>query len=252
MSRAALLAGNWKMFKTSREAASLVEELKRGLGAHSGDREVLVCPPFTSLAAVRPLLEGSAIRLGCQNMFWEEKGAFTGEVSPAMVKDAGCSHVIIGHSERRQIFGETDEMCRKKVTAALQWGLLPILCCGESLEEREGGLTRQKVEAQVRAAFDGVSASDGARVIVAYEPIWAIGTGKTDTPPEANSTCALIRRVLAELWGDSIASGIRILYGGSVKPNNIDGFMQQPDIDGALVGGASLEAESFLRIVHYH
>jgi triosephosphate isomerase len=251
MSRAPLLAGNWKMHKTVREATTLVRELLEGLGARKDDREVLVCPPFTALAAVAEQVRDTRIHLGCQNVSWAEKGAFTGEVSVEMAKDVGCVYAIIGHSERRNIFAETDEMCRKKVRAALDWGIAPILCVGESLAEREAGETRDRVGGQVRAAVEGLSESDGDRLVIAYEPIWAIGTGKTDTPSEANKTCDFIRGVLGEKLGESVARKIRILYGGSVKPDNIDGFMAQADIDGALVGGASLDASSFLRIVDY-
>lgn len=255
MSRAPLLAGNWKMFKTVREATGLVRELSDALDGkpRRDDREVLVCPPFTALAAVHILLSSahSRIGLGGQNLSWAEKGAFTGEVSPAMLRDVGCSYAIVGHSERRQIFGETDDMCQQKVRAAFDFGLAPILCCGETLEEREAGSTRSKVETQVKAAVKGVASGNIEKLVVAYEPIWAIGTGKTDTPEEANKTCAFIRGILGDVLGDSLARNIRILYGGSVKPDNIDAFMAQSDIDGALVGGASLDAASFLRIVQY-
>lgn len=252
MRRTPLIAANWKMHKTVREATTLVRELLAGLDVHSNDREVLVCPPSTALSAVASVLSNGQMRLGCQNVFWAEKGAYTGEVSPAMAKDVGCSYVIVGHSERRQIFGETDEMCRKKVRAVLDWGMSALLCVGESLEEREAGGTQAKVMGQVRAALQGLSETDGARLTIAYEPIWAIGTGRNDTPAEAGKTIGFIRGVLSELFGETVANQIRILYGGSVKPDNIDGFMAQTDIDGALVGGASLDAASFLRIVGYH
>ena len=254
MQRLPLLAGNWKMHKTVREAVELVKALDEGLGsAPLTDREVLVCPPFTALSAVADALpQGGRIRLGSQNVWWAEKGAYTGEVSPGMVKDLGCRYVIIGHSERRAIFGETDALCQKKVRAVLDYGMSPILCVGESLEERDAGLTRSKVEGQVRGALEGLSETDGERVVIAYEPIWAIGTGKSDTPQNANETCGHIRAVLGSVLGESVARKIRIQYGGSVKPDNIDAYMGQPEIDGALVGGASLEAPSFLRIVGFH
>lgn len=253
MSRAPLIAANWKMHKTVREADNFVDALLAGLGTapRGDDREVLICPPFTALAAVHARLAKSNVRLGCQNVFWAEKGAYTGEISPSMAKDLGCHYVIVGHSERRGIFGENDEMCAKKVRAVLDWGMSPLLCVGESLDEREARHTQSKVAGQVRAALDDISQADAQRVVVAYEPIWAIGTGKNDTPREANQTAAFIRGVLAERVGESVARQIRILYGGSVKPENIDGFMAESDIDGALVGGASLEAVSFLRIVGY-
>lgn len=252
MSRVPLLAGNWKMHKTQREAIDLVDGLLAGIG-DSRDREVLVCPPFTSLHAVRErLVHASRIRLGCQNVHWETTGAFTGEVSAAMAKDAGCEYVLVGHSERRAHFGDTDEICRKKLRAVLDYGMRPILCVGESLEEREAGRTQDKVAGQVRAALAGSAAGADQELVVAYEPIWAIGTGKTDTPAEANRTIGIIRAILGEIFGEGTAQRIRVLYGGSVNPGNIDAFMGQPEIDGGLVGGASLEATSFLRIVHYH
>ncbi|MBM3462636.1 MAG: triose-phosphate isomerase [Armatimonadetes bacterium] len=251
MSRIPLLAGNWKMHKTQREALDLVEGLLEARGWER-DREVLVCPPFTALYVVAQRLHNTSLKLGCQNVHWETRGALTGEVSPVMARDAKCDYVIIGHSERRQHFGETDANCHRKVAAVLEHGMRPILCCGETLEERENGQTREKVATQVRAALHNIHVSDGNDLVIAYEPIWAIGTGKNDTPEEANKTIAMIRGLLAEQFGEGMARRLRILYGGSVKPDNIDGFMSQPDIDGALVGGASLEAESFLRIVHFN
>jgi len=257
MSRIPLLAGNWKMHKTLREAVSLVDGLMAELATEgsflsSGGREVVLCPPATALSAVYARIRGTSVRLGGQNVHWEEQGAFTGEISPAMARDAGCSYIIVGHSERRGLFHETDDMCRRKVRAVLDWGMSPLLCVGESLKERELGLTQEKVEQQVRLALREMSSAEGGRVVIAYEPIWAIGTGKTDSPAEANRTIGFIRSVLGEVLGDSTSRGIRILYGGSVKPTNIDDFMAQKEIDGALVGGASLESKSFLRIVHYH
>ncbi|NDD26663.1 MAG: triose-phosphate isomerase [Proteobacteria bacterium] len=255
MQRIPLLAGNWKMHKTVRDAVGLVEALCERLDVpgHASDREVLVCPPFTALSAVNAIVSRKGrIRLGCQNVWWAEKGAFTGEVSAEMAKDAGCRYVIVGHSERRALFGDTDALCQKKVRAVLDWGMSAILCVGESLEEREAGLTRSKVEGQVRAGLAGVSTAEGDHLVIAYEPIWAIGTGKSDTPQNANETCGHIRSVLGEVLGESVAAKIRIQYGGSVKPDNIDAYMAQPHIDGALVGGASLEAASFLRIVEFH
>ncbi len=252
MSRIPLLAGNWKMHKTVREATALAQDLLEGMGAAFRDREVLICPPFTALGQVHAVIAHTPIQLGCQNVWWAGSGAYTGEVSPAMAKDVGCSYVIVGHSERRTLFGETDSSCHKKVRAILEWGMSPILCVGETLEERDAGQTRARVAAQLVAALKDQSQEDGKRIVVAYEPIWAIGTGKNDTPHEANQTCGYLREVLAGQFGDSVARAVRILYGGSVKPGNIDDFMAQSDIDGALVGGASLEAASFLRIIGHH
>lgn len=251
--RVPLIAGNWKMHKTVREATLLAQELQTLLKGIR-EREVVMCPPFTSLAAVGKVLSNASepsIKLGAQDCCWEEKGAFTGAVSPAMLKDLGCHYVIIGHSERRGIFKETDDMVSKKVRAALEWGLLPILCAGETLPQREAGRTRDVVRTQVTAALQGLTNTEIERSVVAYEPVWAIGTGKADSPDEANSTIGFIRSLLGDLGGYDVSQKVRILYGGSVKPDNIDGFMQAPEIDGALVGGASLGAESFARIVRY-
>lgn len=246
--RKPIMAGNWKMHKTIPEAARLVAELKP-LVAPGGLAEVVLCPPFTALAAVAAALGGTGWGLGAQDVFWEEKGAFTGEVSPGMLKDAGCTHVIIGHSERRQYFGETDATVRQKVKAALAAGLVPIVCVGESLAQREAGETEAFVAGQVRGGLAGFSAAELAPVVIAYEPIWAIGTGRNATGSDANAVCAVIRRTASDLAGAQTAAALRIQYGGSVKPENIAEFMGQPEIDGALVGGASLEAASFARIV---
>jgi len=248
--RTPLLAGNWKMYNNIRESVNLVEDLYRQVN-NIKDREILVCPVFTSLYAVSKTLEGKNIKLGAQDLFWEEKGAFTGEVSPNMIKDAGCSYVIIGHSERRAYFGETDETVNKKTKAAFEYGLNPIVCVGESLELREKGKTQEFVKGQIVNGLKDLTGYKIENLVIAYEPIWAIGTGKTDTPEEANKTVRLIRDQLAEMFTQETASKIRILYGGSVKPENIDGFMAMSDIDGALVGGASLKADSFARIVKY-
>ncbi len=248
--RTPLIAGNWKMHGTQAEAAALVEGIKAGVASISG-REVLVAPPFTALAAVREALRGTAILLAGQDLHWETKGAFTGEVSAAMLRDAGCSHVIIGHSERRQYFGETDETVAKKVAAAQAHGLTPILCVGERLEEREAGQTLAVVERQVRGGLLRCGGAAIRGVVVAYEPVWAIGTGKVATNEQAQEVHAFIRRILGDLGGSEVAGACRILYGGSVKADNIDGLMAQPDIDGALVGGASLQVESFVRIAKF-
>jgi len=246
--RKPLIAGNWKMHKTVPEAVSLVKELKELL-TEIKDREVLVCPPFTAIYAVKSEIEGSPIKLGAQNMFYEEKGAFTGEISPLMLKDLGCSYVILGHSERRHIFGETDELINKKVASAVKHGLVPILCVGELLEERESGKTKSVVERQLLGGLKGLK--EGDEFVIAYEPVWAIGTGKTATPEQAQEVHKFIRELLAENFGREKAERVRILYGGSVKPENIKGLMEMPDIDGALVGGASLRADSFAKIVAF-
>lgn len=250
MTRVPLLAGNWKMHGTQAETRALAGALARSVGDVQ-DREVLIAPPFTSLGAARESIAGTRIRLGAQNVHSEAKGAFTGEISAAMLIEAGCTHVIIGHSERRQLFGETDSGVNARTRAALAFGLVPIICVGETLAEREAGQTAAVVDRQVRAGLAGIDASTLARVVVAYEPVWAIGTGRTATPAQAQEVHAQIRTLLAELGGVPAAAAIRILYGGSVKPENIDALMAEPDIDGALVGGASLDAVQFTRIVHF-
>ncbi|MBO9313842.1 MAG: triose-phosphate isomerase [Chloroflexus sp.] len=248
--RTPLIAGNWKMYKTVGEATLLVRELLAGLGELT-DREAIVCPPFTALAAVAPLLTDTPLGLGAQNLYPEAQGAFTGEVSPPMLVDIGCRYVIVGHSERRQYFGESDSFVNRKLRAALAYGLRPIVCVGESKPQRDAGQAEPIVTAQVRAALVDVTPEQMLNVVIAYEPIWAIGTGDTATPADAQAMHAAIRATLHELYGAEIAAAVRIQYGGSVKPDNIDELMAQPDIDGALVGGASLQAASFLRIIHY-
>ncbi|OAN39417.1 triose-phosphate isomerase [Chloroflexus islandicus] len=248
--RTPLIAGNWKMYKTIGEATALVRDLLAGLGPLA-DREAIVCPPFTALAAVAPLVAGSQLGLGAQNLYPEAQGAFTGEVSPVMLADIGCRYVIVGHSERRQYFGESDAFVNRKLRAALAHGLRPIVCVGESKPQRDAGQAEPIVTAQVRAALVEVTPAQMADVVIAYEPIWAIGTGDTATPADAQAMHAAIRATLADLYGADIAATVRIQYGGSVKPDNIDELMAQPDIDGALVGGASLQAASFLRIINY-
>jgi triosephosphate isomerase len=248
--RTPIIAGNWKMYKTVGEAVELVKELLSGLGDTKG-REVLVCPPFTALFPLRPLLVGTVLQLGAQDVYHEAQGAFTGAVAPGMLADVGCRYVIVGHSERRQYFGDTDASVNKKLHAALASGLRPIVCVGESKPQRDSGEAEPIVTAQVRAALAEVPAEQLAEVVVAYEPIWAIGTGDTATAADAQAMHQAIRLTLAELYGEAGAQTVRIQYGGSVKPDNVDELMAQPDIDGALVGGASLKAESFLRIVHY-
>jgi triosephosphate isomerase len=248
--RTPIIAGNWKMYKTVGEACDLVKELLVGLGDVRG-REAVVCPPYTALYAVRPLLVGTNLQLGAQELFHESQGAFTGAIAPGMLTDVGCRYVIIGHSERRQYFGETDAGVNRKLKAASAAGLRPIVCVGESKPQRDAGEAEPIVTGQVRAALAGVTAEQLAEVVIAYEPIWAIGTGATATSADAQAMHLAIRTTLAELYGDEAAQGVRIQYGGSVKPDNIDELMAQPDIDGALVGGASLKADSFLRIVKF-
>jgi len=244
--RRPVIAGNWKMYKTVAEAVALASEVRAGSG---GDAEVVVAPAFTALPAVAEALRGSAIGLAAQNMHPAVEGAFTGEVSPVMLKDVGCTHVILGHSERRQFFGETDEGVAKKAEAALAHGLCPIVCVGESLAERESNRTMEVVERQVERALRGLSADQVARILVAYEPVWAIGTGKVATPDQAQEVHAFIRKRITVSHGEPAADAVRVLYGGSVKPDNIGALMAQADLDGALVGGASLTAASFLKIV---
>jgi triosephosphate isomerase len=250
VSRTPLLAGNWKMYGARAEAVALASALTKAVGRVAG-REVLVAPPFTALEAVAATIAGSDIRLGAQNLHWEKKGAFTGEISGEMLCEAACTHVIIGHSERRQLFGETNETVNKRLHAALAVGLTPIVCVGETLQEREADATVQVVERQIAAGLAGIAAADLARSIVAYEPVWAIGTGKTATPAQAQEVHLTIREQLVALADPVTADGVRILYGGSVKPDNIDSLMAEPDIDGALVGGASLVPEQFIRIVRF-
>lgn len=247
--RRPVIAGNWKMYHGPKEAARLVEELKPLV--RDVRPEVVVCPPFVDLLTVVQAVQDSNIQVGAQNMHWEENGAYTGEISPTMLSEAGSRYVIIGHSERRQYFGETDEWVNKKVKAAFMHGLKPIVCVGETLEQRESGITRQVVEEQVRSGLQGLEPKQAGDLIIAYEPIWAIGTGKTASADDAEDVIAFIRTVLGQMYGNDAAGKIRILYGGSVKPENIGELMQKPDIDGALVGGASLKADSFGRIVCY-
>ena len=246
--RRIFVAGNWKMNGARAKATALAQAICREL-KDVADVDVAVCPPFAYLSVVADMLAGSAVRLGAQNLHWENEGAFTGEVSGPMLKDLGCSLVIVGHSERRHVFGETDEAVKAKLAAALAAGLDPILCVGELLEEREAGRTRQVVERQVRSALSELDENAMRRVTIAYEPVWAIGTGKTATPEQAQDVHQLIRSLLTDLFQASTAQACRIQYGGSVKPDNAADLLKQPDIDGALVGGASLKADSFAAIV---
>jgi len=247
--RKPIIAGNWKMNKTLKEALELVEELKPLV--KTAECEVVVCPAFVCLGQVAAALKGTNIKVGAQNMHFEESGAYTGEVSPAMLKELGVEYVIIGHSERRQYFNETDETVNKKVRTALENGMVPIMCCGESLKEREEGITEAKLEIQIKEGLKGFSSETVEGIVVAYEPIWAIGTGRTATDEQANEAIAFIRSVIGEMYGKDTSDMVRIQYGGSVKPSTIKAQMEQPDIDGALVGGASLNAADFAAIVNY-
>ena len=244
-----IIAGNWKMNKDLAEAFQLVSELKTELEGKNLNAEVIVAPPFIALDAINSLIKGSNIKLAAQNMHPADSGAFTGELSASMLKSVGCTHVILGHSERRTIFGESDEYINEKVIKALDSEIIPILCCGESLEERENGTTFTVVERQIRAGLKSLSPQQIEKVIIAYEPIWAIGTGKTASPEQAQEVHAAIRKLLVELTSTEIASNITIQYGGSVKPDNSKELLGKPDIDGALVGGACLKADSFRDIV---
>jgi triosephosphate isomerase (TIM) len=245
--RKPIIAGNWKMHKTIEESLELVNSIRNKV---DDNVEAVVCVPFTSLNEVKKMLKGSSLKLGAQNMHWEENGAFTGEVSPLMLSEIGVDYVIIGHSERRQYFGETDETVNNKVKSALIHNITPILCVGETLEEREAEKEKDKVESQIRRGLDGIDSDEMQKIVIAYEPIWAIGTGKTATSEEANEIISFIRSVIGKI-DDGVAEKIRIQYGGSVKSSNIKDIMSQSDIDGALVGGASLEAEEFSKLIRY-
>ena len=254
MSRRPVIAGNWKMHKLQSESAELANAVMKELKDidKAALPEVVIAPVYTSLYAVNKALTDCGcgkVKMAAQNAFYETQGAFTGEVSVEMVKDAGAEYVIIGHSERRQYFSETDEMINKKAKAILAGGLIPIICCGETLEQREAGVTDQHIATQIRAALNGLSEEEVAKSVIAYEPIWAIGTGKTCDSVEANRVIAMIRNVVKEVSSEKAGDAIRILYGGSVKPSTIEEQMSQSDIDGALVGGASLKADSFNEII---
>jgi triosephosphate isomerase len=247
--RKPIIAGNWKMNKTPEEAASMVKELAPLV--KDSDIDIVLCAPFVSLQATLDAAAGTNIKVGAQNMHWEENGAYTGEVSPTMLNALGVEYVIIGHSERREYFAETDETVNKKVHSALDHGLKPIICVGETLEQREEGITQELVQGQTEAALKGLSADDVKNCVIAYEPIWAIGTGKTATSEDANNVISYIRSTVKKVYGEEAANAIRIQYGGSMKPENAADLMAMSDIDGGLVGGASLKAEDFANIINF-
>lgn len=250
MGRRPLIAGNWKMYLTVNEAVRLATAVAASC-REVNDREVMIAPPFTALAAVAAAVRNTPVLVAGQNVAWEKEGAFTGEISPVMLRDAGAAMAIVGHSERRHIFGESNQLVNRRLRGAMQFDLVPILCVGETLAEREQGRTFPVLEEQVRQGLADVSGEAIDRVVIAYEPVWAIGTGRTATREQAQEAHAFIRGVLAGRYEKKLADDIRILYGGSVKPENIDSLMAEPDIDGALVGGAALQSESFDRIVHF-
>ena len=247
--RAKVIAGNWKMNKDFRQTEELIDGLKKSVSFDLQSVSVILCPPFTSLELAARLVKGTPFAIGGQNMYFEDEGAFTGEIAPAMLKSVGCRYVILGHSERRQFFGETDEFINKKVKKALASGLIPIVCVGETLQQREQNITEQIVTAQVRGVLSDVSAQNAEKLILAYEPVWAIGTGRTATPQQAEDVHALIRKLLTELYGGTTAERGIIQYGGSVKADNAADLLWQPNVDGALVGGACLKADSFSAII---
>lgn len=247
--RKQIIAGNWKMHTDLAEATILVEGIKAALAEGEVSREVVVCPPFTGLSTVADLIEDTDVRLGAQNMYFEPKGAFTGEVSPLMLTDVGCHYVILGHSERREYFSESDALINQKIEAAFQYDLIPILCVGESLAQREANETQSFIDSQLTAGLEGLTAEQVSQMVIAYEPIWAIGTGKTATAEQAGEVCTAIRAKVAALFDAATAEALRIQYGGSVKGSNAKEILSQPDIDGALVGGASLKADDFMAII---
>jgi triosephosphate isomerase len=255
MARRPIIAANWKMHKTHLEAIQTVQRLSYLLDRDDAERtEVVICPPFTALRSIQVMIEADRLpyALGAQNLRWEPQGAFTGEISAGMLAALDCAYVIVGHSERRWLFGETDEAVSKKVRAAFGAGITPITCVGEKIEERDAGRTEEVVVGQVRAALSGLDPTDAERVVIAYEPVWAIGTGRNANPSDAGEVVALIRRTLGSMYSGDLAEGVRIQYGGSVKAGNIRDFMAHPEIDGALVGGASLDPEEFALIVKHY
>ena len=248
--RTPLIAGNWKMYKTGSEAVETARQLVK-LVEDVTNAEVMIAPPFTAISYVSDIVRNSRVSLGAQNLFWENEGAYTGEISSAMLVSAGCKYVIIGHSERRQYFGETDETVNKKIKAAIASKLIPILCVGESEKEREGKNTFSVLDKQVTNGLEGFLVNELETLVIAYEPIWAIGTGKTATSDQVQEVHLFLRSLAEKKIGNMLAKSLRILYGGSVKPDNVTELMGLPDVDGALVGGASLDAETFSKIVHY-
>ena len=249
--RERMIAGNWKMNETYSEGVVLAQGLAKELADGTGDVDVVVCPPAVDLKGVAEVIEqeNAPFALGAQNVYWEESGAFTGETAPNMLTNIGATYCIIGHSERRGYFGETDEDINKKAKALMAHGIVPISCCGESLEVREAGKHVEFVVDQIKKDTEGLEITDSSKYVVAYEPIWAIGTGKTATADDAQEVCGAIRKTLADIFGKETADGIRVLYGGSAKPNNVAGFLEKEDVDGALVGGASLKVDSFAAMV---
>jgi triosephosphate isomerase len=248
--RTPLIAGNWKMYKTCDQAVETAQSLK-DLVADANSVDVMIAPPFTALALVAQTLKGSTIGLGAQNLHWEAEGAFTGEIAANMISSSGCNYVIIGHSERRQYFGETDQSVNRKLRAAIDSKLIPVMCIGETEAQREAGETFSVLDKQVANGLESFVLDDLQTLIVAYEPVWAIGTGKTATTEQAQEVHAHVRQWFGQHYGDQLAQGLRILYGGSVKPSNVKDLMAMPDIDGALVGGASLDPQTFSQLVHY-
>ncbi len=245
-----LIAANWKMHKTVPEAVAFAIQLKEAF-SDVEDRDIVIAPPFTALFNTSNILKGTAIKVSAQNMHWEENGAYTGEVSPSMLIDAGCDFVILGHSERRTLFGETDEIINRKVKAALKNGIKPICCIGETLDQRKTGITFEILEKQIKEGLNNITSSDIRRVTFAYEPLWAIGTGETATPEQAQDAHRFIRKTLRSLFSEKVASETTVIYGGSVNPQNVLSLMGQPDVNGALVGGASLEFEAFSDIIRF-
>jgi len=246
--RKPMIAGNWKMYKDINEAIELANEIKRSV-FDVNNVDIVICPPFTNLSEIGEMLNETKVGLGAQNCYWEDEGAYTGEVSISMLKSVGCKYVIIGHSERRGLFGETDKSVNAKIKAAIDKGIIPIMCVGETLEEREAGKTLEIVKTQVTDGLEGLSEKDLDPLVIAYEPVWAIGTGKTATPLQAQEVHAVIRGLLKELFSETFSSTRRILYGGSVKPDNIEKLMSEEDIDGGLIGGASLKYDSFADMI---
>jgi len=246
--RIPIIAGNWKLNKTVNESVELAKAIKQGV-ADVSNVDVVLCPPFTSLSKVNEIIDGTSVGLGGQDCYWQDKGAFTGEISPDMLKSAGCGYVIIGHSERRAMFNETNETVNKKIHAALAAGLKPIMCVGETLEERESNKTFDVVKDHVENGLVNITKDQMKDIIIAYEPVWAIGTGRNATPAQAEEVHAFIRKTISELYDSSVSEAVRIQYGGSVKPDNVTAIMSEKDVDGALVGGASLKQESFVDLI---